>query len=149
MVVGAFAVVTVVGQRSDDRHDLAHYRDLGRSDPWLSALLTLFLLAQAGVPLTAGFVAKLSVFSAAVDAGQYALALVGMVAAVVSAFVYLRIVIAMYSGDAPTPRRRARVDLSSGLAMGAAALAMLVLGTLPGSALDFARDATMLLAGAR
>ena len=65
----------------------------------------MFLLAQAGVPLTGGFVAKLSVFDAAVDAGQYSLALIGMLTAVIGAFVYLRIVLTMY---APERCRRAR-----------------------------------------
>jgi NADH-quinone oxidoreductase subunit N len=150
MVIGAFGVVTVVGQRSDDRHDLDGYRGLGAGDPWLAGLLTLFLLAQAGVPLTAGFVAKLSVFSAAVDAGQYALALVGMVAAVVAAVVYLRIVVTMYTVEGAGPAvPRARVDLASGTAIWSTAVAMLLIGTVPGSVLDFARDATLLLAGAR
>ena len=68
MATGAFAVVMVVARKGDDRHDARRLPRLwarrGRCSP---ALLTLFLLAQAGVPLTGGFVAKLSVFSAAVE----------------------------------------------------------------------------------
>ena len=102
----------------DDDHALADVpRARARAQPVLAGLLTLFLLAQAGVPLTGGFVAKLSVFSAAVDAGQYSLALIGMLAAVIGAFVYLRIVLTMYApgrrrgaapagADARRPRRR-------------------------------------------
>jgi NADH-quinone oxidoreductase subunit N len=89
------------------------------------------------------------VFEAAVDAGQYALALVGMLAAVISAFVYLRIVLAMY---APTEEAPAvdlaplRVDAPTGVALFFASLAIVALGIIPGFALDFARDATLLLA---
>src|SRR5205085_2150381 len=61
-------------------------------------LFTLFLLGQAGIPLTSGFIAKLQVFSAAVDRDVYSLAIIGVLAAVVSAFIYLRIVVNMYSG---------------------------------------------------
>jgi NADH-quinone oxidoreductase subunit N len=149
MIIGSFAVVTVVARRGDERHSLDDYRSLARTSPGLAALLTLFLLAQAGVPLTGGFVAKLTVFSAAVDAGQYALALIGMLAAVVSAFVYLRIVLAMYApdGDAPTPHTRLRVDGPMGVALFVTAVGIVFLGVLPSFALEFARDATLLLAG--
>src|SRR5205823_3991426 len=84
-------------------------------------------LAQAGVPLTGGFVAKLSVFSAAVDQRQYALALIGMLAAAVAAFVYLRIILAMYApaDDEEQPTFHARVDYGTGLAITIAAAAVL------------------------
>ncbi len=115
----------------------------------LAAVLTLFLLAQAGVPLTGGFIAKLSVFNAAVNAGQYPLALIGMLAAVIGAFVYLRIVLAMFAPaeDETAPEGpRITVDRSTGIALTIAAGAILFLGIVPGIVLDFARDATQLLA---
>ncbi|MGH9022433.1 MAG: NADH-quinone oxidoreductase subunit N, partial [Acidimicrobiia bacterium] len=58
LVIGSFAVVSVVAGRGDARHRLSDYRGLGKRRPALAAALTLFLLAQAGVPLTSGFVAK-------------------------------------------------------------------------------------------
>jgi len=70
MTIGAFAIVMLVARRGDDRHALDDYRGLASARPVLAGLLTLFLLAQAGVPLTGGFVAKLSVLSAAIDVGQ-------------------------------------------------------------------------------
>ncbi len=149
MATGAFAVVTVVARRGDDRHSLAEYRGLASSRPVLAGLLTLFLLAQAGVPLTGGFIAKLSVFNAAVDAGQYSLALIGMLAAVIGAFVYLRIVLAMFApaeGETAPEGPRILVDRSTALALTIAAAAILFLGLVPGIVLDFARDATQLLA---
>jgi NADH-quinone oxidoreductase subunit N len=148
MATGAFAIVMVVARKGDDRHDLDQYRALGYDRPVLAALLTLFLLAQAGVPLTGGFIAKLSVFSAAVNVGQYWLALIGMLAAVIAAFVYLRIVIVMYApgeGETAPEGPRLRVDAGTGLALTLAAAAILFLGILPGAVLDFARDASLLL----
>ena len=162
MVFGAFAVVSVVARNHDDDHSLASYRGLAARQPMLAGLLTLFLLAQAGVPLTGGFVAKLSVFDAAVDAGQYSLALIGMLTAVIGAFVYLRIVLTMYApeplaegvedteADAPgaggtKTARRVRVDSGTKVALAIAAAGVLFLGILPNVVLEFARDATQLL----
>jgi NADH-quinone oxidoreductase subunit N len=111
-------------------------------------MLTLFLLAQAGVPLTGGFVAKLDVFDAAVSSGEYVLALIGMLAAVISAFVYLRIVLAMYAPaeDAPpNESMRMRTDFPTRAALVLSAAGVILLGILPGTVLDFARDATLLL----
>ncbi len=149
MATGAFAVVMIVARHGDDRHALAEYRGLAATRPVLAGLLTLFLLAQAGVPLTGGFVAKLSVFSAAVSAHQYSLALIGMLTAVIGAFVYLRIVLAMYApaeGEAAPAGPRLLVDGPTGLALTIAAGAIVFLGVVPGIVLDFARDATLLLA---
>ena len=153
MATGAFAVVMLVARRGDDRHALTDYRGLASARPVLAGLFTLFLLAQAGVPFTGGFVAKLSVFSAAIDVGQYWLAVVGMVTAVIGAFVYLRIVLAMYappdddgrgSGDSRGPR--IVVDAGTGVALTIAAGAIVFLGVVPGIMLDFAHAATQLLA---
>jgi NADH-quinone oxidoreductase subunit N len=149
MATGAFAIVMLVARRGDDRHDLADYRGLSSARPVLAGLLTLFLLAQAGVPFTGGFVAKLSVFSAAIDVGQYWLAVIGMLAAVIGAFVYLRIVLAMYAppDDVAVPEGpRIVVDPGTGLALSIAAGAIVFLGILPGLVLNFANAATQLLA---
>jgi NADH-quinone oxidoreductase subunit N len=150
MTIGAFAVVTVVARQGDDRHSLADYRGLAADRPVLAALFTVFLLAQAGVPLTGGFVAKLGVFEAAVDAGQYALALIGMLAAVVGAYVYLRIVLTMYApadDEAAPEGPRIEVDTGTAAALTIAVVAVFFLGLIPTTVLDFARDATQLLAG--
>ena len=69
MVIGAFGVIGVMATKGDRSHDLGDYKGLAFRQPLLAGLLTVFLLAQAGVPLTGGFVAKLGVFKAAVDVG--------------------------------------------------------------------------------
>jgi NADH-quinone oxidoreductase subunit N len=152
MVIGSFGVVQVMTQRGDTHHSLTDYRGLSRTQPLLAGLLTLFLLAQAGVPLTGGFVAKLVVFRSAVDAGQYQLALIGMLAAVISAFVYLRLVVTMYApsgepvADDATLTQRVRIDPGAGIALFVAGAAILVLGIIPNWTLDIAHQATQLLA---
>jgi NADH-quinone oxidoreductase subunit N len=97
MVIGSFAVVTVIGGRGDTRHDLDNYRGLAGRRPVLAGCLAVLLMAQAGIPFTTGFLAKLEVISAAVGAHSTALAVVAMVSAAIAAFFYLRIILYMYS----------------------------------------------------
>jgi NADH-quinone oxidoreductase subunit N len=105
----------------------------------------VFLLAQAGVPLTSGFLAKFYVIGAAVEANSYALAIIAMVSAVVSAFVYLRIIVAMYmsaeEGEAADAGPVVRVPLAAGLSIAVAVVFTLVVGIVPSPVVDFARDA--------
>ena len=70
----------------------------------LGGLLVFFLLAQAGIPLTGGFIAKLEVFSAAADAGDYVLVVIGAVATVVAAFAYLRVALGGRGDRRPTAK---------------------------------------------
>ncbi|MCL5885899.1 MAG: NADH-quinone oxidoreductase subunit N [Actinobacteria bacterium] len=101
MVMGSFAVVSVVGGSSDSAHDLSNYRGLHRRSPWLAWALALMLLAQAGIPLTTGFIAKLEVLAASIGAHVTWLAVVAMVTAAIAAFFYLRVVLLMFSTATP------------------------------------------------
>jgi NADH-quinone oxidoreductase subunit N len=150
MTIGAFAVVTLVGRRSHDaRHGFDQYRGLARSSPVLAGFLTFFLLAQAGVPFTGGFIAKLQVFGAAIDAREYWLALVGVLSAVVLAFFYLRVIVVTFAGDdeagEATPARRSRIGAAAVVVLVATGVMVLLLGILPGTFLHFARDAASLI----
>ncbi len=120
MALGSFAVLSALGPEhqsadtdadtdTDDSdseapnskalssHALSRYDGLARRRPVLALAFALLLLAQAGVPLTAGFWAKVEVIRAAIGARGYILAAVAMITAVVSAFAYLRVVLAMYA----------------------------------------------------
>ncbi len=97
MIIGTFAVVTVLARTGDRGHDLSEYRGLAKRQPLLAGALAILLLAQAGVPFTTGFLAKFQVVAAAVDAHSYALAAVAMASGAIAAFFYLRVAIAMYS----------------------------------------------------
>src|SRR5690606_36139093 len=100
LIAGTFGVITLVGRTGDGRHQLDDYRGLSRSRPGLALLLAIFLFAQAGVPLTSGFFAKFYVIVAAVDAGSTSRATVAMLSSVISAFLYLRITVSLYMGEA-------------------------------------------------
>ena len=134
MVMGSFAVVALVGRGTDGHHAVADYRGLARSSPVLAGAFTFFLLAQAGVPFTAGFYAKFYAVIAAVDADASWLALVAMLSAVISAYLYLRLIVSMWF-QAPTddaPARRLTVPFAGALALGACVLVTLLIGLFPG-----------------
>jgi NADH-quinone oxidoreductase subunit N len=96
LVLGSFTVIAIVGGRGDRHHDLEAYRGLGRRQPVLALCFAVLLLAQAGAPFTTGFLAKLYVVEAAVQAHSYALAIVAMLSGAVAAAFYLRVVFLMY-----------------------------------------------------
>jgi len=149
MVLGSFGIVTLVGRRGDDRHDLDDYRGLASRRPGLALVFSVFLLAQAGVPFTSGFLAKFYVISAAVESRSYALAVAAMLGAVVAAFFYLRLIVTMYMtgdggvalADDGTP---VEIPAGAGVALGLAVAFTVGVGILPGAILDFARHATLL-----
>jgi NADH-quinone oxidoreductase subunit N len=128
LVIGTFGVVTAVSRTGDNATDLGAFRGLGRTRPVLALSMTILLLAQAGVPLTSGFVAKFGVIRAAVEAKSYSVAVVAMVAAVIAAFLYLRIMISMWVADPePGDDQREAVRLPAYLTV---AIALSVLFTL-------------------
>ena len=144
IVLGTFGVVTLVSRAHDGDQSLDAFRGLSRTRPVLALALTIFLLAQAGVPLTTGFVAKFGVILAAVDAESYALAVIAMLASVIAAFVYLRIIVSMYLSD-PEPgdadQVPVRVPLSAGVGLTLTLAFTVVVGFLPWWLVDYAQDA--------
>ncbi len=148
MVAGSFGVVTIVGRKGDIGHSLSDYRGLSKDRPVLALVFALFLFAQAGVPLTSGFFAKFYVLTAAVDAGSPWLAGIAMVSSVIAAFLYLRIVVAMFmESDAGEEREQRRIEIpfAAGLALGVSLLVTLVVGLFPSVLADPAGDATPVL----
>jgi NADH-quinone oxidoreductase subunit N len=146
MVIGSFGIVGLMGW--DEGHGLARYAGLAKSRPTLALAFTVFLLAQAGVPLTSGFVGKFQVISASVDARNYVLAGVAMLTAVVSAFMYLRIVMAMYVAEDDAEGPGVAIPWTSGLVVLAAFAFTIVVGIVPQFLIEFSRDAIpVLIAG--
>jgi NADH-quinone oxidoreductase subunit N len=136
--LGAFGVVSLLEDERASRDRIADYAGLGSRQPALAALMTLFLLSLGGFPPLAGFVAKWYVFSAAVEAGFYWLAIIGVLTSVVSVFFYLRVVVMMYmmpeGGAPPVPP----VPPIAGAALVVAAALVFYLGVLPARALELA-----------
>ena len=100
--LGAFGVVAAAERMMGKDLVLEDMAGFAKRHPLYAAALTIFLLALAGVPPTAGFTAKLYVFAAAVKVGDYLLAVIGVLASAVSLYYYLRVVVLMYMRE-PAP----------------------------------------------
>ncbi len=100
MTAGTFACIMAMRRQGKPVEQISDLSGLGTNDPGLALALSVFMFSLAGIPLMAGFFAKLYIFLAAVKSGLWVLAVVGVLASVVGAFYYIRIVKIMYF-DAP------------------------------------------------
>jgi NADH-quinone oxidoreductase subunit N len=100
MTLGAFGMLVYLSRAGFECERLEDLRGLNRRSPWLAFLMAIVMFSLAGIPPTAGFYAKLAVFSAAVNAGWIWLAVAGVMLSLVGAFYYLRIVKLMYFDEA-------------------------------------------------
>jgi NADH-quinone oxidoreductase subunit N len=136
--IGAFGVIALLGTSERPNDELRDYAGLWHVRPALAALMAVFLLSLGGFPPTAGFVSKWYLFSAAVSAGYYDLAVVGMLTSVISVFFYLRVVVMMYMAEpagAVTPPRVGPLAFS---ALAVSMLAIFYLGVLPTRVINLA-----------
>src|SRR5262245_25984942 len=131
LTVGSFAIVSVVGRQTGGDTSISAFNGLAARQPLLALGLTVLLLAQAGVPLTSGFVAKWGVVQAAVEEESYWLAVIAMVSAVVGAYVYLRVMVATWLREPTETTGSERVPFMTGLAVLAATVFTLVIGVWP------------------
>jgi NADH-quinone oxidoreductase subunit N len=138
-LVGAFAVVSAVSGPGGSASPIEQYRGLGSRSPLLAAGFTLLLLGMAGLPLTAGFVAKFGVFSDAWAGGLQWLVVVAVVASVIALAFYLRVIVAMYMEEETA--ESLHVPGSVRVVVALATLATVVWGLFPGSLLNLAIDA--------
>jgi NADH-quinone oxidoreductase subunit N len=95
-VIAAFAVISALSSADAEPQQLRDYAGLGHTRPWLGAALALSVLSLAGLPPTAGFMAKLYLFATAARPGTWFLLVVGVVNAALAAYYYLRVVAALY-----------------------------------------------------
>jgi len=139
--LGAFGVVSALSR--DGREPLGWQDLAGLSErrPAVSAALAVFLVSLTGIPVTAGFVGKFYLFNAAVAAGWVWLAIVGVLMSVVSAYYYLRVVVAMYMSEPLGEDRWAPVSPASAFALAVTVGIALLLGVWPAPFLHYARVA--------
>jgi NADH-quinone oxidoreductase subunit N len=143
MNLAAFFAVIVITSRtgSDEIADLA---GLGRRAPLLAGVLAFALLSLTGIPPTVGFMGKLFLFNAAINADLLWLAVAGVLNSVVSAYYYMGIVRTMYLRD-PEDTSRIGAGIPVQAALGISALGIIVLGLWPGGLLEVARAAAVSL----
>jgi NADH-quinone oxidoreductase subunit N len=136
--LAAFGVIALLGTKDDARDDLRDYAGLWHTHPGLAALMTVCLLSLGGLPPTAGFIAKWYIFSAAVSAGYYGLAIIGVLTSVISVFFYLRVVVMMYMSDRQVAALPAPIPMVGMIAVAASVAVIFGLGILPTAVLNFA-----------
>jgi NADH-quinone oxidoreductase subunit N len=145
--VGAFAIVGLI-RNADGVEDanLSHWAGLGQRSPIVGVMLSMFLLAFAGIPLTSGFVSKLAVFKAAAQGGAVPLVIIGVIASGIAAYFYVRVIVSMFFTEPTddTPKVVAPGILSK-VAIAVCAIVTLVLGIVPQPLLDLADHAAQLL----
>jgi NADH-quinone oxidoreductase subunit N len=146
-VVGAFGIVALLGGRDEKLVRITDYRGLFDRHPLIAGSLTLFLLSLAGVPLTAGFVGKLVVFGAAVEAGYAWLVVVGVLTSAIAAFFYLRVMVSMYMEEADDTTARASLGPLAHGVIGVAALGTIVFGLAWSPLISLAEKATFFAGG--
>ena len=97
--LAAFGIITLIRDSTGEVTDLNRWVGLGRKSPLVAAAFSFLLLSFAGIPLTAGFVGKFAIFSAAYKSGAISLVVVGVLASAIAAFFYIRVIIMIFFTD--------------------------------------------------
>ena len=139
MTLGAFMVLVYVGHSVEvpgghgpEWQDAEHIDDitgLGERHPWAAVAMSIFLVSLGGIPPTAGFFGKFTLFASAVERGHVVLAVIGVLASLVSLYYYLRVVVAMFMRDPVSVDEQTHPSV--GLVLVLAAAATIFLGLQP------------------
>ncbi|WP_062351604.1 NADH-quinone oxidoreductase subunit N [Bacillus kwashiorkori] len=151
MTVGVFAIIYVVTEKNCDRQeqvgssphvkgsaDISHFAGLYRTSPWMAVMMTVFLLSLAGIPGTAGFIAKLQIIMSALNGEtmQFYLVVSIIIATILSYVYYFSIIIQLFFRPAATEVKPGPTTPFS-VIIGFCVFATIWLGILPNTALDF------------
>src|SRR5712691_4563344 len=136
MNMGAFAIVTIIARKGDQRNEVEDYNGIGFSSPVLAFSLSLFLLSLLGMPLTAGFMGKIMVFSAALRQGYVWLVIIGVLNTAISAYYYLRLIIVMFFRERQEAWAAPRTPGALTVALVITIVGVLYLGIFPGRVIN-------------
>ena len=137
---GAFAVISIFEDRNQKDLRLDQMAGLGMKYPLMGALLTVFILSMAGIPLTAGFIGKYSIFSSAIQSGEIPLVVIAVLTSVVSVFYYLRIVVVMFMKEGDKDVATFHVLKGASFVAIVTALATLQFGVFPRAIIQFIKQ---------
>jgi NADH-quinone oxidoreductase subunit N len=140
--VAAFGVIVIISNvsKSNEMEDLY---GLNKRSPYLALVMLFALLSLGGIPPTAGFVGKFFIFKAAVDAGYWWLALVGILNAFVALYYYLNVVKYMYLYDSDQQEVAIPVSRGAWVGLGLSTIVIIVLGVYAGPAFEWTREAAV------
>jgi NADH-quinone oxidoreductase subunit N len=117
MTLGSFAIILAMKRGGQHVENISDFAGLSRTNPLLAFFFAMLLFSLAGIPPLAGFFAKFYVFVAAIKAGLFTLAVVGVLASVVGAYYYLTIIKVMYFDEPLAKLDPMRVELRTVLAV--------------------------------
>jgi NADH-quinone oxidoreductase subunit N len=157
MTIGAFAVLIYLQTSRREVENVDDVAGLGRSNPGLALVFSLFLFSLIGLPLTAGFAGKFLLFMSALNAESrldsnqglfLALAIIGAINAAIGAYYYLRIVAAMYLRD-PVKPLEPSFRLAPSVVVAVCAFLTLLLGIYPTPVIHYVRNAIVPVASSQ
>src|SRR6266403_1798363 len=131
MNMGAFAIVTLIARGNDRHNEVDDYNGIGFLSPVLAFSLSLFLLSLLGMPLTAGFMGKVMVFTTAIRQGYSWLVVIGVLNTAISAYYYLRLIVVMFFRERNAPWDQPRIPVSIALALVITIASVFYLGIFP------------------
>lgn len=135
MNIGAFGMVSMAENSYEDTM-MDRWQGLGKRAPLFATGLAIFLFSLAGIPPLAGFMSKYQVFLAAIDSGQVVLAVIGILASVVGAFYYLRVIVIMFFQGEGEEQVNTQFNVLPVVGVGLLALAIVLLGIFPSLILE-------------
>lgn len=131
MAAGAFGMIILLSRQGFEAENLVDFKGLNARSPWFALMMLFFMFGMAGVPPWVGFFAKLNVISAVLNAGYPILAIIMVLASVVGAFYYLRVIWHMYF-DSAEDRSVFQAELDTRVMLSLNGVAVLILGIIPG-----------------
>lgn len=145
MGLGTFAVILSLRRQGRLVHDIHDLQGLAKTHPGSAFFMALFMFSMAGIPPLAGFFGKLYIFMAAINAGLYTLAIIGVLASVVAAFYYLRIVKVMYFEEAEEAPIDPVISVSLRGVIAVSGIVTLFFFASPGLLIDATKAAVMVM----
>ncbi|MBI3609821.1 MAG: NADH-quinone oxidoreductase subunit N [Nitrospirae bacterium] len=142
MTLGAFGVVTLLRRGGVEGDAIDDFAGLAKKNRLAALAMLIFMFSLAGIPPTAGFIAKFYIFMAAVNVHLTWLAVLGVIFTAVSAYFYLKVVMVMYMKE-PDEEVHLAAPPAVVMVLAVAAVAVLLLGIYPGPFLDYAQNAAL------
>ncbi len=132
--MGAFGIITLLSTNVHEAEDTEDFKGLYWKRPWIAIVFTLSLLSLAGIPLTAGFIAKFYIILEGINAGLMVLIFSLIINSVIGLYYYLRIITSLFSGA--NEKSLPELSVTGNIALAIIALSILILGIYPGWLID-------------
>lgn len=133
--IGAFGVISLLSTKETEAEKIEDYKGLFWKKPWIAAVFTLCLLSLAGIPITAGFIAKFYLIYEGMKAGLMILIFSMIINSVIGLYYYLRVITTLFS--MPSANELPTVSVTGKLTLAIITIGILLLGVYPGWLIDF------------